>query len=53
LIGALPPLERERGVRTGESWSVVEDRIDGWWEADSPAGFKERSLGQTPQRNPG
>ena len=35
-LSALPPLERERGVRTGESWSVVEDRIDGWWEADFP-----------------
>ena len=27
-----------------ESWSVVEDRIDGWWNQRSAAGFKMRAL---------
>jgi hypothetical protein len=39
-----PCLPAQAGSSKHESWSDVEDRIDGWWNQRSTAGFTMRAL---------
>ena len=45
-----PCLPAQAGSSNHESWSVVEDRIDGWWNQRSTAGFTMRALVGQKQR---
>src|SRR5262249_47863615 len=40
-MGALPPLP-VKGSSEKESWSVVEDRIHGWWQLTTPPEDSEK-----------
>src|SRR5258708_38136766 len=44
LFDWAPCLPAQAGSSKHESWSVVEDRIDGWWNQRSTAGFTMRAL---------
>src|SRR6266404_3384626 len=44
MIGRPASLQTEEGSSDKESWSVVHDRIDGWWKRIPPRDSRRRVL---------
>src|SRR5512140_1666645 len=44
MIGRPASLQMEEGSSYEESWSVVQDRIDGWWKLITPQDSRRRVL---------